>query len=175
MTLVDIILLIILSGFVLFGLWFGLIHTLGALVGTLAGAYVASHYFSPIAEFLGGKFGGSLPIWKIIVFIFIFTIINRLVGLLFYILEKIFKLISIIPFLKTVNRLAGAVLGFAEGVLVLGLTLHVAGVIPVSAGFISRIIEPSVVAKWLIGVARVLLPLLPAALRVLGLPPVSIP
>ncbi|MBI2099445.1 CvpA family protein [Candidatus Uhrbacteria bacterium] len=174
MSFVDIILLIILGGFVLFGFWFGIIHTLGALVGTVAGAYVAGHYFASIAEFFSGRFGGSLPVWKIIVFIIVFTIVNRLVGLVFYLIEKIFKILTIIPFLKTINRLAGAVLGFAEGALVLGLILHVAGAIPVSAVFLEKIVGPSEIGRWLIGIARVLLPLLPEALRVLGLPPLNI-
>lgn len=170
MSFIDIILLILLGGFVLFGFWFGIIHTLGALVGTILGAYVASHYFSPVAIFIGDKIGGNLSVLKVITFILIFTVANRLVGLIFYLAEKVFKVLSIIPFLKTINRLAGAVLGLIEGALVIGLILHVAGVIPLTSWFVERVLDPSSVARYLLGVARVLVPLLPEALRILGLP-----
>lgn len=170
MSLVDVILIIMLGGFVLFGLWFGLIHTLGALLGTIAGAYVAGHYFAGIAGVIADKIGGSLPILKVVCFILIFTVVNRLVGFIFYLVEKMFNVISIIPFLKTINRLAGAVLGLAEGVLVLGLILHVAGAVPLASWFMEKVIGPSEVAQFLIRIARILLPLLPEALRVLGLP-----
>lgn len=170
MSFVDIILLIFLGGFVLFGFWFGIIHTLGALIGTILGAYIASHYFSSVAIFIGDKIGGNLPVLKIILFILIFTVVNRLVGLLFYLAEKVFNVLSIIPFLKTINRLAGAVLGFIEGALVIGLILHVAGTVPLSSWFVGMVLEPSSIARYLLGVARVLVPLLPEALRILGLP-----
>lgn len=154
----------------LFGLWFGIIHTLGALIGTIAGAYVAGHYFAGIAWLVHDKIGGSLPILKVVSFILIFTLVNRLIGFGFYLVEKLFNVISIIPFLKTINRLAGAVLGLVEGVLVLGLVLHVSGAVPLASWFMEKIIGPSEVAQFLIRIARILVPLLPEALRVLGFP-----
>lgn len=175
MSFVDIILLIILGGFVLFGFWFGVIHTLGALLGTVAGAYIAGHNFSSVASFIQGHIGGSLPVWKVVAFLIIFTVIDRLVGFVFYIIEKIFHIFTVIPFLKTINRLAGAILGLVEGVLVIGLTLHIAGVVPLAGWFAGRVLEPSSVARYMLGVARVLLPFLPEALRVLGLPQINIP
>ncbi len=175
MSFVDIILLIILGGFVLFGFWFGIIHTLGALIGTIAGAYLAGHNFAAVAGFVQSYIGGSLAVWKVIAFILIFTIVNRLVGFVFYILDKLFHLLTVIPFLKTINRLAGAILGLIEGALVIGLTLHIAGVVPLSSWFADRVLEPSSIARYMLGVARVLLPLLPEAFRVLGLPPLNIP
>lgn len=170
MSFVDIVLIIILGGFVLFGLWFGAIHTLGALLGTVAGAFIAGHKFAVAANFIQSHIGGSLPVWKIVAFLIIFTVVNRLVGLLFYILEKIFNLLTVIPFLKTINRLAGALLGAVEGALVIGLTLHMAGVIPLASWFAEKILAPSEVARYLLGASRILLPFLPEALRVLGLP-----
>ena len=41
MTILDLILIIILFFFTFSGFWFGLIHTLGALIGTIAGVLVA--------------------------------------------------------------------------------------------------------------------------------------
>ncbi len=171
MGLIDIILIIILASFVLFGFWFGVIHTLGALVGTIAGAYIAGHYFSFVAVYLQGIIGGNLSVIKVVVFILLFVIVNRLVGLVFYAAERVLNVLSVIPFLKTINHLAGAVLGLAEGALVIGLTLHIAGVVPLASWFVARVLEPSAVARYLLGTARILIPFLPGALRILGLPP----
>lgn len=52
MSLFDIILIVIVAGFGLFGLWFGLVHTLGSLIGTVFGVYLASRYYGPVAEWL---------------------------------------------------------------------------------------------------------------------------
>jgi len=123
MTLFDLILLLILGGFVAYGLWFGLVHTLGVLVGTIAGAFLAARWYDDVASWLGFLFGGRENLAKVICFLILFIIINRLVGLIFWLVDKIFSFLKIIPFLSTINRLLGAVFGFLEGVLVLGLTL----------------------------------------------------
>ncbi|MEK7516515.1 MAG: CvpA family protein [Patescibacteria group bacterium] len=167
MTLFDIILIVILGGFVLFGFWFGLIHTLGALVGTVVGAWAAGHYYDALALWLSGIIGGNLNVLRVIVFVVLFTIVNRLVGLLFFILEKVFKVLTIIPFLKTINRLAGAVLGLAEGVLVLGLSIYIASRYPLGEWFTGMVLARSSVARYLSGLADVLAPLLPEAVRTL--------
>lgn len=163
MILLDIILLIILGGFVLFGLWFGLIHTLGALLGTVVGALIAGHYYLPFADWLGNFFGHTNTV-KIISFIIIFVIANRLIGLIFYIIDKIFKIFSILPFLKTINRLAGAILGFLEGILIIGVSLYVASRYPLGDWFNNALTNSSV-AHWLITVAKIITPLLPEVIR----------
>ena len=135
MSLFDLILLLILGGFVMYGLWFGLIHALGALLGTIAGAFLAARWFEPVSNWVGFLFGGHQNLARIICFLILFTIINRLVGLLFWLIDKIFAVVSIIPFLKTINRLFGAIFGFLEGTLVLGLTLFVASRYPLDTWF----------------------------------------
>ncbi len=59
MALFDLILIIILGGFVLFGLWFGFIHTLGSLLGIVVGAFVAGHYYSGFADWGSFIWGGG--------------------------------------------------------------------------------------------------------------------
>ncbi len=164
MSLFDLILLIILGGFVLYGLWFGLIHSLGILIGTIAGAFLAARWYEPVADWTGFLFAGHQNLARVVCFLIIFIIINRLVGLIFWIIDKIFSIISVIPFLKTINRLAGAILGFLEGVLVLGLTLYIASRFPLDQWFSDALIN-SRVAHYLIIVANILKPLLPEILK----------
>lgn len=164
MTILDFILLIILFFFTFSGFWFGLIHTLGALVGTIAGVLVAGYYFEQLANVVNPIFMGNENLAKIAAFLLIFIVVNRLVGLVFWLINKVFKLIAIIPFLKTINRLAGALLGLLEGALVLGVILVMIGKFPF-ADFIIPAIQSSDVAKWLIQIGKILVPLLPELVR----------
>ena len=82
-TLLDVILLLVLFGFVMFGFMTGLIHALGALIGVVAGTAVASRVFVPLADKYSYFFAGNENVAKIVIFILVFVIVNRLVGLLF--------------------------------------------------------------------------------------------
>ncbi len=106
MPLVDLIILIIIGIFACLGFWFGFITTLGSFIGFFGGIFLASRFYN--------IFGGS--IWfKILLFILIYIIVGRLIGLIFYILNKILKLI---PFTSLINRFVGALFGILEGFLV---------------------------------------------------------
>lgn len=164
MTTFDLVLILILGGFVAYGLWFGLIHTLGTLVGTIAGAFLAARWYDDAASILGFLFGGRENLAKVVCFLFLFVIINRLIGFGFWLVDKIFSILTVIPFLKTINRLLGAAFGFIEGILVLGLTLYVASRYPLGEWF-SENLADSKVAHYLISVANILKPLLPEVLK----------
>lgn len=164
MTLFDVILLIFLFGFTLFGFWFGLIHTFGAVIGAIIGAFIAGHTFEPAAQKLLFLFADNLNLARVVCFIVIFVLVNRLTGLVFVVIEKVFKIISFIPFLKTINRLAGAVFGFIEGFLVIGLVLYVAGRYPIGL-FWDKVLSGSQVAPYFVEVGETLSPLLPDILN----------
>ena len=164
MSIVDVVLLLLLFGFVFFGFWVGLIHALGGLVGAIVGAVVASRLFEPIVQQWGYLLGGNQNLARIVIFLIIFIIVNRLVGLAFWIIEKMFGVISVIPFLKTINRLGGAVFGLIEGVLVIGVSLYVASRFPLGATF-TESLQGSSVAKKLLEVSGIITPLLPVFLK----------
>lgn len=163
MTFFDLILLIILGGFVMFGLWFGLIHTLGSFVGTFAGAFFAGLWYESLGKWLESIFGHP-NLMRIFAFIFIFIIANRLIGFAFFVLDKIFNFLTIIPFLKTINRLLGGVLGFFEGVLFIGLSLFVIARFPLSEWF-TGVLQASKFSPWFISVSGILQLMLPELLR----------
>ncbi len=163
MAIFDLILLIILGGFVLFGLWFGFIHTLGSLLGIIAGAFVAGHYYKGLADWGHFIWGGG-DIGYVISFIVILIFVNRLVGLFFYFFDRAFEVISFIPFLKSINRLSGAFLGFLEGAFSIGLILFFLARYPVN-DWLTAELQASWLAPWFIGMAKFLAPLLPELLR----------
>ena len=59
MIIFDAILLIILAGFVFYGLFFGLIKTLGSLAGVIVGAFIASHFYLSVFNFSENLFNNS--------------------------------------------------------------------------------------------------------------------
>lgn len=164
MPLFDLILVIVLGAFVLYGFWFGLIHAFGALVGVVVGAFLAGRLFDPLSITFSWVFGGNVNLGRIVVFFIVFTIVNRLVGFGFHLLERVFKVLTILPFLSSINRLAGAILGFLEGSLVLGGVLLLATKFPIAPGFTTAIAQ-SQIAAYLLGVANVIVPLLPELVR----------
>lgn len=157
MTFFDLILGLAVFAFVLAGLWFGLIHMVGALVGLVFSILIAGHYAA------AGTFGTS-NLARTLTFIVLMILVNRLIGLIFWVIAKIFRIVAVIPFLKTFNALFGGLLGLGEGILVIGGALYVAARYPVVSGF-AGILSSSQVGLWLLHAFGTLAPLLPPAIR----------
>ena len=164
MTFFDLILVLIVFFFILAGLWFGLIHSLGALVGIIFGVLVAGKYFNTWAEATQGIFFGNINLARVVMFFLIMILVNRLIGLVFWVIEKIFKIVAIIPFMKTFNRLLGGGLGFLEGIIVVGGALYIAARYPIGESF-GGVLSSSAVGLWLIKAFGLFAPLLPEILR----------
>ncbi len=166
MSLFDITLLVTIGGFALFGLWFGFVHTLGSLLGTILGAYLASRYYEPLAGWLTQVTGWSDNGARVLMFIVAFIVINRLVGFVFWIIDKIFKVVTHLPFIHSIDRLFGGVLGLFEGVVTIGLIFYFVERFPLSEKIMTMVAQSVVVPKT-VAVAGVLIPLLPEALKLL--------
>ena len=163
-SLFDLILVLLVFGFIFFGFWTGLIHALGGLIGVIAGAAIASRVFIPLSNQYASFFGGNENLAKVVTFMVVFVVVNRLVGLIFWILEKVFKGLSVLPFIKTLNRLGGAILGLIEGILVVGACLYVASRYPINDQF-TQALQSSNFAKQITQYSTILTPLLPLILK----------
>lgn len=164
MGIFDFILILILAGFVLFGLFFGIVHSAGALLGVVIGAFLASHIYEPFAHMFAFFFGDNLNLSRIVVFTVIFIVVNRLVGFGFFVLEKFYQILQRIPYLRTIDKLGGAILGFIEGSLVLGMILFVTIRFPWN-DFVAVQLIDSTLTPVFVGVAQVLIPLIPKVLQ----------
>jgi len=164
MTLFDVILIVLLAGFIFYGLFFGLIQTLGGLIGVFAGTVVAGWLFNPLGELVAPIFWGNVTLSKVIVFIVLFILANRIAGFIFYIIDRVFKFLKIIPFLKSINAVLGGILGFIEGAFLLGGILFIAARYPVFEWFNNMMIG-SDVARYLTIIFNLISPLLPEAVR----------
>ena len=164
MSFFDISLIALLAGFSLFGLWFGLIHTLGSLAGTLVGLYLAMRFYSPMADWLMNLTGWSGNFSKVLMFIVAFIVITRLVGFLFWIVEKTLNILTKLPFLSGLNHLLGLVFGFIEGVIMVGISLFFIARFPLGQNFMNAF-NNSVIAPYLVSPVKILLPLVPDAVK----------
>lgn len=160
MLIIDIVLLVILAGFVLYGLFFGLIRTLGSLIGAIGGLWIALVFYPAIFEWMKNLFFGYETAGKIAVFLVLFVLMNRLICFAFALIDRTFDLLSVIPFLKTINRLSGAALGFVEGGIILGFAL-----LFVSKTSFGNLMAGSKIAPFLIVYAKAIMPLLPGLLN----------
>ena len=166
MSLFDVILFIIIGGFGLFGIWFGLLHTLGSLLGTVLGVYLASRYYEPVAHWLVETTGWGENLANVIIFAIAFIIITRLVGLAFWFLNKFFKIITALPFISSLNRLLGLVFGILEGLITVGFIIYFLERFPISER-ISEALANSSIAPHALNVIDIMLPLLPEGLRLI--------
>ncbi len=161
MTTLDVLLLLLLVGFAWFGFWFGLIHAVGGLAGTVLGAWLAGHYYAVVSAPFETLFAAEGAWLKLFFFLAIFIFVNRLIGFGFYLLDRTFAFLTRMPFLKTIDRLSGAVLGLVEGAFVIGLTLVLASQYLELSSAVEQAIASSRIAFGLTAFAGVLVPLLP--------------
>jgi membrane protein required for colicin V production len=163
MPIFDIVLLVLFFGFVFVGFWLGLIHTLGAIIGMVVGLVVASNFYGQISPFLQFLFVKP-SIANFVSFVVVFLVVSRLIGFVFYRIEKAFKIITFLPLVGAANRLGGALLGFVEGAFVLGIVLMIATSFALPDSFLNMI-DNSAFAQLLIKIAKILTPLVAESLR----------
>jgi len=160
MNFFDIVLLIIIIGFGLAGLWFGLVHTVGSIVGSVLGVYLAFRFYAPVANWIIGITGWEGNVTKLVVFVIAFILINRLVGLVFWLIDKIFGWFTKLPFIHSANHIAGFIFGLIEGAIVLGVTLYFIVRFPLGENFMNAL-AASKIAPFLDGLITVLKPFIP--------------
>lgn len=168
MSFFDIILLIIIAGFGLFGLFFGLIQTLGSLAGTVLGVFLAYRLYMPVSDWIINHTTWDESVSRLVIFIIVFIVINRLVGLIFWGLAKLVSLVTRLPFMNSTNRLLGLIFGLFEGAIVLGTIFYFVARFPVGEKFM-EMLASSQVAPHLVKLAGIFIPLIPEAVQKLDM------
>ncbi|MCX6795636.1 MAG: CvpA family protein [Candidatus Falkowbacteria bacterium] len=167
MSIFDIVLLLILAGFVFNGLAKGLIRLFGRLVGVIVGAFVASHFYLVFFAWSKHLMNGHDNIGKVASFIIIFVVAAKLTDWAFIAIEKLFDLVSFIPFTKLINRILGGILGLVEGSLFLGLIIFVSSRYAIIGSLFGNQLIASKMAPFLLKVVNIMMPVLPEALKAL--------
>ncbi len=145
MNLVDILIWLILAGFVIKGFTKGLVRQICSLAGFLVGGWAAVKYHIYLAE--ASRQFIHLPHYlaTILSFILIFLLIGLLFLLLGHILTVMFKIIL----LGGVNRAGGVVLGLLEGAFIVCISLYMATSKPVPEKFKGYIHRSKTAAPFL--------------------------
>lgn len=161
MGIFDTILLIILAGFVFYGLFFGFIRTLGSLFGIIGGVLLANYFYLEAFGLAKNLLFGYDKTGKVICFFLIFTIANRLICFGFALLNKALDVISIIPFVKTINKLGGAIFGLIEGGVILGLVFYYVDAFHLVSKATSPFVANSKIIPYTVKYAQIFLKFLP--------------
>lgn len=132
MTTFELVILGIILAFAFVGFWVGLFQAAGSLLGVFVGTALAARYYESVASFILPLFGGNVVAASVTSFIVIFLAVSRLLGVVIYLVNKAFKLLSVLPGVALANRVAGFFLGLLEGILAVGILLYLVTQLPVS-------------------------------------------
>jgi len=158
----DLILALTVILFLTNGFFQGVIHMIGSFIGLLIGVGVASRFDVEVGAWVSGTTGWNKDICIIIGFVLVLIVFTRVFGIVLHVLENTFKFMKI-PLVGLANRVVGGVLGFFEGVLVVGSTLIIIKTLPFPN--LANSISASGLAGALMVAASLLLPLLPKSVR----------
>lgn len=164
MTPLDITLLVILAGFVASGFATGFVQSLGAIIGLFVGAFFAGQLYPTVAKVILPWVSGGQNVADIVGFIIVFIVISQVVGFVFRTLNMLFKFITLIPGIKFLDHLLGALLSLIQGVIFLGLILAFASRLPLTS-FGIDVMNRSQLAPPLIAIGGWLIVFLPGAIK----------
>jgi membrane protein required for colicin V production len=164
MLFLDIVILILLAGFVWKGVRLGLIEAVGGIIGLFVGVFLAGHYYLQVGAIFKDVLFGSDILASIVGFLVVFILVNRLIALVFWIIDKVFNIIAIIPFLKSFNHLLGGIFGLIEGLIFIGIIVYVLTFFPLTGGLAGSV-EKSKFAGVLKTVGKISSPLIPDSLK----------
>jgi len=159
MLTLDYILLGIIVLFALLGLKKGFLGVLGSLLGIILAILVASRLYPVGAGWLGGANWAN-----VVSFIIIFGLSSKIIGLVFWILGKIFQLATVLPFIASFDRFIGLILGFVQGIFVCGIVLYFASKYPMHP-WLTEQMARSVVSMTLLQLASIFIPFFPEAIK----------
>jgi membrane protein required for colicin V production len=152
MNWLDIVILIIVAGATLGGLFIGLIAAAGSLLGIIVGIILAGRYYLPLSQHL--SFISSESAAQVVAFIIILVGVMIVAAVLVLLLRWVAHLIK----LGWIDRLGGAFLGLVTG------TLLCAAILAMLAKFAGAgdSVTGSVLASLLLDGFPIVLGLLPA-------------
>ncbi|MDD4607108.1 MAG: CvpA family protein [Patescibacteria group bacterium] len=164
MTVLDLILILILVGFCLSGVKYGFIHSLGSIVGVVFGVYFASKWYPLVVEKIAPILFGQERLVALLAFVIIFILFNRVIGIVFYFLGKMFGIVAFVPFLKTFNRILGGVLSVFEGILVLGVIFYFYSRYPIWPALNEAMINSRII-PFALNIIKILMPIIPEGVK----------
>ena len=128
MAIIDIILLVIVISFIISGFSFGLIRSIGSLIGLIAGIYLATNWYIKVAESLQSIFFGNVNLAKILCFLLVVVIVDVAITFVFYVIHKA---VNWLPIIGGINKIGGAIIGFLKGALSISILVYIINLFPI--------------------------------------------
>jgi len=124
------------------GVRLGLIYRIGHIIGLALGVQLALKYYSVIAAWFGSS------VWnQVIIFLLIVVAVGELAGIVALLLDKIFKLFSWIPFLKSANALLGGIVAVLNHVVLISICVYFATTLSLNV-IVTQTIAESQLGSW---------------------------
>ena len=161
--MLDIIILLLLAWFVINGWRRKLINEIGGLVGVVLGAYFAGQFYQEATVATKIVFSDE-NMATFAAFAIIFLAIFYLISWAAKMITKITKLVTWLPFLSLGMRITGAIMGFINANLLIGLLLWVHMKYPVSE-WVTAEAATSQFAHYVSLTAKLLTPFLPEIIK----------
>lgn len=164
MATLDLILLIFLGAFVLYGFYLGLVKMVLHLIATVLSIIVSIRFYEKLYEYIPFIGFGSSAMGKVLSFIIILTVSSYILSLAFNLIAKVLKLITSLPIISFVNRFLGGILGLLQGLFVLGAIVFIASRYTISDSFLNSLISGSQTAPVLLKIVSWVEPFVPDAI-----------
>lgn len=156
-NILDLILMGILAFFVVRAVIRGFIREFMGLAGLVAAVAASSIFYQPTSQFLAELFGKPSRWWDAAAFALILALVF---GVCSYLAKGLARIINQGPF-SGLDRLAGAALGAAKGVLAAYLLLNIILLAMVINPSLQQSVAKSIAAPYVVRAGRCLMDLVP--------------
>jgi len=164
MPTLDLVLLIFLGAFILYGFYLGLVKMILHIIATVLSIIISIKFFEALYDLIPFIGFGSSAMGKVLSFIIILTLSSYILNLAFTFIAKILKVVTSLPIISFVNRFLGGALGLVQGLFVLGAIVFIASRYSISNDFLSSLVGNSDVAPILIKLVSWVEPFIPTAI-----------
>ncbi len=167
MPIFDLILVLFLGAFVFYGFYVGILRMILNLISSLLAIIISVNIYLQVYNLIPFIGFGSESLGKTLSFILVLAILAYLLGFVFKIIAKLLKIISSLPIISSFNRILGGILGFLQGLFILGMIIFVMSRYAITNEFLNNLVSNSDVAPVFMKSINWLSPLVPQALRLL--------
>lgn len=163
--MIDIILLIFLGIFVIYGFFKGLVQMALNLIASILGIILAIKFYPVFYNFFPFIGFGSNALGNVLSFVIVLSIFTYILSFGFKLIAKALKIITSLPIISFANKLAGAGFGLFQGLFIIGSILFVLSYYSFLNYFLDYIISNSELSAIFIKAVYWLTPLIPEALK----------
>ena len=163
--MIDIIILVFLSLFLVYGLYRGLVKMVLNLLSSVLGIILSIKFYEPLYDVFPAIGFGSDALGKTLSFLLILSLASFVLSFGLNIVAKVLKIITSLPVVSIFNRLAGGVFGLVQGLFVIGAILFVLSHYAIFSSWLDFAITNSELTPIFVKTVYWIKPFLPEALK----------